>query len=98
MKPKYSVGVDVGSTTVKCVVLDECGEIVHSVYGRHYSKVKETVFEQLKKIFSFFDGEFKVAMPVSVFPKPPAFRSCRKSIRLRWQSKRLIPTPIALWS
>ena len=62
MKPKYSVGVDVGSTTVKCVVLDECGEIVHSVYGRHYSKVKETVFEQLKKIFSFFDGEFKVAM------------------------------------
>ena len=62
MKSKYSVGVDVGSTTVKCVVLDESGEIVHSVYDRHYSKVKETVFEQLKKIFSYFDGEFKVAM------------------------------------
>lgn len=62
MKQRYTVGVDVGSTTVKCVLLDEAGEIVHSVYDRHYSKVKETVTEQLKRIFSFYSGEFKIAM------------------------------------
>lgn len=62
MIQKYTIGVDVGSTTVKCILLDEKGEIVHSVYGRHYSLVKETVFEQLNKIFSFYTGSFKIAM------------------------------------
>ncbi len=62
MDQKYTIGVDVGSTTVKCIVLDELGEIVHSVYNRHFSRVKETVAEQLQHIFSFFTGTFKVAM------------------------------------
>lgn len=62
MEQKYTVGVDVGSTTVKCILLDEQGEIVHSVYDRHFSKVKETVCEQLKHIFSFYTGKFKIAM------------------------------------
>lgn len=62
MEQKYTVGVDVGSTTVKCILLDEKGDIVHSVYDRHFSKVKETVCEQLKRIFSFYSGSFKIAM------------------------------------
>ncbi len=62
MEKLYSVGVDVGSTTVKCIVLDENGEIIHSVYKRHMSKVKETVVEQLRDIFSFYVGKFKIAM------------------------------------
>ena len=33
MEQKYTVGGDVGSTTVKCILLDEKGDIVHSVYG-----------------------------------------------------------------
>lgn len=62
MERHYSVGVDVGSTTVKCVLLDESGDILHSVYDRHYSKVKETVVQQLQRIFSFYTGQFKIAM------------------------------------
>ncbi|MBQ8392533.1 MAG: 2-hydroxyacyl-CoA dehydratase [Clostridia bacterium] len=58
----YRVGVDVGSTTVKCVVLSDGDEILHSVYLRHYSLVKETVLEQLRAIFQKFTGKFKIAI------------------------------------
>ncbi|WP_303825283.1 acyl-CoA dehydratase activase [Ruminococcus flavefaciens] len=50
MSNKYSLGIDVGSTTVKTVITDADGEIVYSKYQRHLSKVKETVTDQLKII------------------------------------------------
>ncbi len=59
----YSLGIDVGSTTVKTVVCDEHGEILHSAYERHFSKVKETVASQLEHIAETFpDAEFRSAM------------------------------------
>ncbi|MBO5212195.1 MAG: 2-hydroxyacyl-CoA dehydratase [Clostridia bacterium] len=59
---KYSIGVDVGSTTVKSVVLSEDYEIIYSVYTRHFSKVREAVLEQLKKIFEKYEGEYKISI------------------------------------
>ena len=59
---KYSIGVDVGSTTVKCVVISESKEILYSVYARHYSQVKETVLSQLTTVFDKFTGDFKLAI------------------------------------
>lgn len=50
MSKIYSLGVDVGSTTVKTVILNDEGRILFSAYQRHFSKVRETVQEQLKKI------------------------------------------------
>ena len=50
MSNKYSLGIDVGSTTVKTVITDADGEIIYSKYQRHLSKVKETVTDQLKII------------------------------------------------
>ena len=50
MSNKYSLGIDIGSTTVKTVITDLDGNIVYSKYQRHLSKVKETVTEQLKLI------------------------------------------------
>ena len=50
MSNKYSLGIDIGSTTVKTVITDPEGNIVYSKYQRHLSKVKETVTEQLKLI------------------------------------------------
>ncbi len=47
---KYSLGIDVGSTTVKTVITDSDGNIIYSKYQRHLSKVKETVTDQLKII------------------------------------------------
>ena len=50
MEKIYSLGVDVGSTTVKTVILDEDCNIIHSCYQRHFSKVRETDAEQLEAI------------------------------------------------
>lgn len=47
MAKKYSLGIDVGSTTVKTVITDSDKNIIYSKYQRHFSKVKETVTEQL---------------------------------------------------
>src|SRR5699024_3060902 len=39
------IGLDVGSTTVKLVVLDSSFQLVHGDYRRHFSDVKKTVRE-----------------------------------------------------
>ena len=43
------VGLDVGSTTVKCVVLDENNNILYSTYERHYSQIKQKIADVLRK-------------------------------------------------
>lgn len=43
----YALGIDVGSTTVKTVLLTEEGQVLSSSYERHFSKVRETVCEKL---------------------------------------------------
>lgn len=43
MGEKYSIGLDVGSTTVKIVVLDEARQMIYSTYRRHFSDVRSTV-------------------------------------------------------
>lgn len=59
----YALGIDVGSTTVKTVVCDENNKILHSAYERHFSKVRETVAEQLQEIAKKFpDTQFRTAM------------------------------------
>ena len=50
MSKIYSLGIDVGSTTVKTVITNENGEIIYSKYQRHFSKVKETAAEQVREI------------------------------------------------
>ncbi len=52
----YSLGIDVGSTTVKTVIADENSNIIYSKYERHFSKVRETVVEQLEIIRSEFQN------------------------------------------
>ena len=44
------VGLDVGSTTIKCVVLNENDDIVYSSYKRHFSKIVEKTVELLEKL------------------------------------------------
>lgn len=59
----YSLGIDVGSTTVKTVIINNDKDIIYSEYQRHFSKVKETVREQLEIIAEKFpDDTFKVCM------------------------------------
>ena len=47
MKNTLYVGLDVGSTTVKIMILDENLEVIHSDYRRHFSDAKNTVCQIL---------------------------------------------------
>jgi len=50
-KRKYYIGLDVGSTTVKAIVIDiNTDEILWSDYQRHDTKQPEKTLELLKKI------------------------------------------------
>ena len=44
------IGLDVGSTTIKCVVLDEKENIVYQSYERHYSQITEKMEELLSRV------------------------------------------------
>ncbi len=41
------IGLDVGSTTIKCVVLDDDNNIIYSTYQRHYSQIINKISEIL---------------------------------------------------
>lgn len=59
----YSLGIDVGSTTVKTVITDEKKNIIYSKYQRHFSKVRETAAEQIEIIKNEHpDAAFRVAI------------------------------------
>ena len=63
MASRLSLGIDVGSTTVKTVITDSDGNILYSKYQRHLSKVKETVTDQLKIIQADYpEDQFSVCM------------------------------------
>ena len=44
------LGLDVGSTTIKCVVLDETNKIIYKDYKRHYSHIKDNIIQKLKEL------------------------------------------------
>ncbi len=44
------VGLDIGSTTIKCVVLDDRDRLIFSDYQRHYSHILEKSEELLRKV------------------------------------------------
>ena len=46
---KYSLGIDIGSTTVKIAILDEDHKILFSDYERHFANIQETLTDLLKK-------------------------------------------------
>lgn len=50
-------GLDIGSTTVKCVVLDENGSILFRAYQRHLSHIQETTSDLLRKVSEAVNGE-----------------------------------------
>ena len=47
-----NIGVDIGSTTVKLVLMDNKKNVLFSAYERHYSDTKKTLIELLNKVLS----------------------------------------------
>lgn len=45
----YSLGIDIGSTTVKIVILNNENEILFSAYERHFANIQETLAALIKE-------------------------------------------------
>ncbi|ELC8395978.1 2-hydroxyacyl-CoA dehydratase [Clostridium perfringens] len=59
----YKIGIDAGSTTLKCIVLNEEDKILYSNYERHYSKVREKLIEELENIKGIIENKkLKIAI------------------------------------
>ncbi|MGX8699437.1 MAG: BadF/BadG/BcrA/BcrD ATPase family protein, partial [bacterium] len=58
------IGLDVGSTTVKCVVLDEEDSILFSDYRRHLSQISQATATMLTSVAEKFPGE-KLSLAVT---------------------------------
>lgn len=57
MKKLLHVGLDIGSTTVKLVVLDLQDNILFKKYQRHFSDIKRTIFTLLSEACEIFSGD-----------------------------------------
>lgn len=59
----YKVGIDIGSTTIKCVVLDENNNILYKSYERHFSKVRKMTLQKFVELREMLTGkQLKVAL------------------------------------
>ena len=43
LKELHTLGIDIGSTTVKIAILDEENEVLFSDYERHFANIQETL-------------------------------------------------------
>ena len=43
----FTLGIDIGSTTVKIAVLDDQNDVVFSDYERHFANIQETLSDLL---------------------------------------------------
>lgn len=59
------IGLDVGSTTLKCVVLDDKDQIVYKDYQRHFSQITEKTVHMLSDIKEKFPDEKEVCLTIS---------------------------------
>ena len=50
------VGIDIGSTTIKCVVIDEEGTILYKDYMRHKSSITQSFTRLVQGIQAEFNG------------------------------------------
>ncbi len=53
----FRIGIDIGSTTVKVVVLDEDDKLLFRSYERHYSKARERAAQTLRSIQGMLAGQ-----------------------------------------
>ena len=45
----YTLGIDIGSTTVKIAILDENDQLLFADYERHFANIQETLADLLEK-------------------------------------------------
>ena len=99
-KIPYALGIDVGSTTVKTVLLTEEGEVLSSSYERHFSKVRETVCAKLAQLAQEYpDRKLRVSITGSAglgLAQAAELPFVRKYTLRSWRSSSAIPRQ--MWS
>ncbi len=59
------IGLDVGSTTIKTIVLDDSGKITYSSYERHFSQITAKTGEALLKVKEAFPEDTSFCLTIS---------------------------------
>ena len=57
----YRIGFDIGSTTIKAVVLDENDNICYKSYERHKAQVRQKALEKVRELKDFTREPFLFA-------------------------------------
>ncbi|HOV69489.1 MAG TPA: BadF/BadG/BcrA/BcrD ATPase family protein, partial [Clostridia bacterium] len=58
-----SLGIDIGSTTIKTAVIDDCANIVYDEYRRHFANIKGALQELLENVLNKFpDTKFRICV------------------------------------
>ena len=55
LKNRLSLGIDIGSTTAKVVLIDD-GQVVYEKYSRHFSQVRQKTIEMVQEIEPLLRG------------------------------------------
>lgn len=57
------IGLDVGSTTVKVVVMDKKLNTIYTAYQRHFSDTRNTIYKCLNEVIEKFENsEMTIAL------------------------------------
>ena len=63
MSKKLRIGIDVGSTTVKMIVLDKDDSVLYKEYRRHYSDTKKTIKDLFSEVLEKYPkSTFSITM------------------------------------
>ena len=62
------LGLDIGSTTIKCVVLDDDNKLIYSTYERHFSQITDKIAEILDRVRGEIDGSPPELQQIPLFP------------------------------
>jgi predicted CoA-substrate-specific enzyme activase len=58
------IGIDIGSTTVKIAVLDDSRQCLHACYVRHYTDIRQKVWDLLQTAYEMF-GNRQVTIAIT---------------------------------
>ena len=53
----YRIGFDIGSTTIKAVVMNENGDILYKSYERHKAQIREMALAKIEELKEMIQGE-----------------------------------------
>lgn len=59
------IGLDIGSTTLKCVALDENDNIIYKEYRRHFSRIAENAVTMLESVGKALSGGAECSLVIS---------------------------------